>query len=521
MKIIIIGSGLSGLTAGALLAKEGHSVSIYEQNEKIGGVTATIEKNGYKWDWGQMLVPDLSEGEPGRKILDNLGISDRVKTIKSYREYYFPDFKIQRPKQYQGIYWRKQFLINLFPKEEKGLEKYYKIYDRVYDLIGLSQQTGLLSKLKLALTFLPLLRKKGWTAKQLMDYCFSDNKLKSVFTHILADYTSAPEDFPGLIIPIINAENQFDERVPLKYGKHQKRSSWVFVKNGYGELVNALAQAVKQNGGEIVTNTAVTKINVKEGTIKSINTSKGEEVFIDKIIASGGARELFLNLIGQDLLPQDFIETYLNHLNLTDSVFMVHLGVDYDPSIYQNGAPLCYYYLSYDLKDTLKKLREGFYHGGEEGFLVYIPTKHSPEMAPSGHHAITIYTIAPNEPINGTWEENKEEWAEKLLDIAERYIPELRAHEKTRLILTPVDFKKRTFLKRHAFGGTVPHMKISPPPHETPIQGLWFVGAQSETFGGVTAAMEGAKNVVERILKNSSNETNQSEQVSFSKFSKK
>jgi phytoene dehydrogenase-like protein len=49
--------------------------------------------------------------------------------------------------------------------------------------------------------------------------------------------------------------------------------------------------------------------------------------------------------------------------------------------------------------------QEGVYHEGEDGFLVYIPSVRSPEMAPSGHHAVTVYTIAPNHPTNGGWKE--------------------------------------------------------------------------------------------------------------------
>ena len=41
-KVIIIGSGMSGLTAGAYLVREGFDVTIFEQYNEIGGVTATI-----------------------------------------------------------------------------------------------------------------------------------------------------------------------------------------------------------------------------------------------------------------------------------------------------------------------------------------------------------------------------------------------------------------------------------------------------------------------------------------------
>ena len=504
MKIAVIGSGLAGLTSAALLVKEGHTVTVYEQHEKIGGVTATIEKDGYKWDWGQMLVPDLGEDEPGRKILEKLGISGKVKAIKSYRENYFPDFRISRPKNYQGPYWRKKYFKELFPEDAKGLDKYFKIYERIHDISVLVNKEGFLNKLKLFLKFLPIMKKKEWSAQKLMDYCFTNKKLQAIFIAILADYVISPEVFPGLIVPTINAESQYDERVPLDYGKHQHRQSWCFIENGTESIVNALAGYILENGGEILTSTAIKKINIENECVKSVVLSNKKEDVVDLVFASGGAKELFLDLIGNERLTQEFINTYINPLYTTESVFMVHLGVDYDPSIHQNGAALCYYYFTYDIEGSIEECKKGIYHEGNDGLLIYIPSKYSPKMAPPGHHAITVYTIAPNHPTNGSWNENKEDWAEKLLDLAERFIPGLREHAKTKIILTPEDFRNRTHLKNHAFGGTVPHLTVPPPQHKTPIKGLWFVGAQSENFGGVVTGMVGAENAVKKLLKEDS-----------------
>jgi phytoene dehydrogenase-like protein len=517
MKIIVIGSGLAGLTTAVLLAKKGHEVDVFEQNEKIGGVTATIEKYCLRWDWGQMLVPDLSPDESGRIILDKLGISNKLEVIKGYRENYFPDFRISKPKNFEGIYWRRNYFKKLFPEDAKGIDQYYKIYDRIHDLSALFNKSGLAAKLKLLLKFLPIMGKKNWSAQKLMNYCFSNKKLQAVFIGILADYVASPEVFPGLIIPIINAESQYDERVPLDYSGHEHRSSWVFIKNGCIELVNALAGALTKYGAKITTNLAVKKIMIEEGRVKGIITSDGNKHEADIVIASGGARELFLDLIGKDHLPEDFIEKYINNLFTTESVFMVHLGVDYDPSIYQNGAALCYYYLTYNIKGSIKECQKGIYHEGRDGFLVYMPSVHSPDMAPSGHHAVTVYTIAPNKPINGNWKDNMGEWAEKLLDLAEKFLPGLREHTKIKIIITPEDFKKRTYLKHHAFGGTVPHLTIPAPPHRTPIEGLWFVGAQSETYGGVVGAITGADNVVKMILKDMSSKSTKQTFKNFSK----
>ncbi|MFX0070755.1 MAG: phytoene desaturase family protein, partial [Candidatus Hermodarchaeota archaeon] len=422
-----------------------------------------------------------------------------------------------KPKTYQGREWRKNYFKKLFPEDTEGIDKYYEIYETIHDLVNLFNKTGLKSKLKLLFKAMKILKKKEWSAQELMDFCFSNDKLKAVFTGILADYVISPDDFPGLILPIINAESQYDERIPLDYGKHEHRSSWTYIIGGCIELVNALASVVESNGGKIISNTAVTKINVENNKVKSLIASDGKEYGVDIIVASGGAKELYLDLIGKELLPENFVKTYIDDLFTTESVFMVHLGVDYDPSIHQKGASLCYYYLNYDVKSAIKECMESQFHKGEHGFLAYISSKHSPNMAPEGFHAISIYTIAPNNPINGNWEKDKEEWADYLLEIAERFLPDLRKHEITRVIITPEDFKKRTNLKKHAFGGTVPHLKIPPPPHKSPIEGLWFVGAQSETYGGVTSAMTGAENVVEIILREVNKKKTKQTFKSFSK----
>jgi len=58
--VIVIGAGLSGLTAAAYLARAGHPVTLYEQATEIGGVTATLRENGYAWDLGPLLIEGMA-----------------------------------------------------------------------------------------------------------------------------------------------------------------------------------------------------------------------------------------------------------------------------------------------------------------------------------------------------------------------------------------------------------------------------------------------------------------------------
>ena len=112
---------------------------------------------------------------------------------------------------------------------------------------------------------------------------------------------------------------------------------------------------------------------------------------------------------------------------------------------------------------------------------------------------MTIYTVCPDKLNQGDWEERKQEYADKLLRYAELHIPELRQHIKVCEIITPEDWRKRTYLDHHAFGGIAPVLGARRPPHQTPIADLWFVGAQSESGGGMNSVIPSAFKVATQI----------------------
>jgi len=501
MKISIIGSGLSGLTAAALLSKQGHSVTVFEQHKKVGGVTASIKKDGYTWDLGPMILPDLAEDEPGGLIFKKLGIESRVKTKQSYREYSFPDYRIKREKECTNPQWVKDKLKSIFPDESKGLDSYYRYHEKVMDINALQTKGGLFNIAKLLIKYFSLGKKKSWSAQDLVDYYFKDKKLKAFFISILADYVCSTSDFPGIAIPVINSTVEFDERTPLDFGNHEHRSSWRVIENGTITLVDALVDVIEDYGGKIITEAAVEKIRIEDGKAVGVEYNDGKNESCDIVIASGGLKNLFERMVGYEYLTDEFIEKHLADPSLTESVFMLNLGVDYDAAKLQNNSPICYYYNTYDVDNSIKECKEGIYHKGDDGFLVYIFSAHSKDMAPKGYQSMQVYTIAPNNPVNGDWEKNKEEWADHLLGLAEKHFPDLRKHIETKVILTPKDFQNRTHLDFHSFGGCTPNIHVSPPNHKTPIENLWFVGAQSNSFGGVTGAMTGADRVVIEILK--------------------
>jgi phytoene dehydrogenase-like protein len=85
------------------------------------------------------------------------------------------------------------------------------------------------------------------------------------------------------------------------------------------------------------------------------------------------------------------------------------------------------------------------------------------------------------------------------VNYGEQHIPGLREHTLLRKIVTPEDFRKMTHLEHHAFGGLAPVMGAWRAAHQTPVAGLWFVGAQSESGGGMNNVIPGTYKVARKI----------------------
>jgi all-trans-retinol 13,14-reductase len=505
MKTIVIGSGMSGLTAAAYLAQAGHAVIVYEQFASIGGVTATLHQGGYSWDLGPLLLEKFGPGEQANSVLRELGVAEQIEVVREDRGISFPDFSLWKPEAYAGPYWRRERLKGLFPEESEALDRYYEFYDRVLDLMALArrvEESGSLTSLPLKLrmwhSFQKVKQMAGWSAAQVMEHFFQREELRALFTAILADFVVLPSEFPGLGVPATHVETAFDKRIPLQVSKAGPRTGYWYIRGGVGRVVEALAGAIRARGGQIHTSATVDRILVEGGRATGVRLANGHVEPADLVLASGGAKETFYELVGREHLSDGYVKG-IEALTPMESVLMVQLGVDVDPGEYQPAA-LCYYYGTYDIEGGVKRCRDGNYHEGKDGFLIYVPSMHSPGMAPRGHHAVTIYTIAPNVLSGGTWEQRREEMAEKLVAEAERYIPGLREHTQMAITLTPDDFQKRTHLRHHAFGGIAPVMGVPNPAHMTPVAGLWFIGAQSESGGGVAGVMIGARKVARRIL---------------------
>ena len=127
VKIVIVGAGLGGLTAAALLAKAGHDVTVLEKNSWIGGKSRRIEVAGQRIDTGPSLVTFPAVLDELFSRYDKLGSASQASAIA--------DLKLERLPEV-GKYFFGDEVVNLPVQTDHKWHEAWSRFDREHGHLG-------------------------------------------------------------------------------------------------------------------------------------------------------------------------------------------------------------------------------------------------------------------------------------------------------------------------------------------------------------------------------------------------
>lgn len=409
--VVIIGSGMGGMSCGLILAKEGKKVCILEKNAQIGGTLQTFKRDGAKFDTGVHYVGGLEKGQPLYPYFKYLDIFKDVDIkkldIDGYDRISFDGDEIMYPHA-QGYDNFKKQLLKYFPEEEEALDNYIK------DIRELCNNFGLYNLFKDNSDVNEYdLMHEGATQK--INSYTKNEKLRQVLS--------------GSNLLYAGEENKTPFYVHALVVNSYIMSAYKFI-NGGSQISRSLNYSINKLGGVIVRNAEVTAINHDKNNVSSVSLKDGRVIKADTFI-SNVHPSLTLDLMDTSLMRKSYTKR-IKSIENTISVFTLYLTLK--PKALKAFNYNRYHFSSADVWNVGKYTDENW---GEDLAVFGLPDPKNPDY--TGAMSIMAYMrIEEMEPwldsVNTTTEVNdrgqdytafKEEKAQKLLKKADKIIPGL------------------------------------------------------------------------------------------------
>jgi phytoene dehydrogenase-like protein len=239
--IIIIGSGLGGLTAGAKLAKEGKKVLLVEQHDRPGGCATTFKRKDFTFEVGLHEMDGLDRRDMKTRIFNDLGVFNEVEFLKVPEFYHFTNgrFEITMPHDPDEAI---RTLTEKFPDEEIGIKAYF---EQILNARKKAKESEGKPEISLG---------------QFLDSIIQNEDLKLVLLGNLGYFHDDPFT------------------ISLNYYSVAQGSYFQgggnFIRGGSQKLSNYLSDLIERNGGKVILKHLVTEILTENGKAAGIRYNK-------------------------------------------------------------------------------------------------------------------------------------------------------------------------------------------------------------------------------------------------------
>ncbi len=433
--IIIIGSGISGLSAGCMMLKNSSDkkILIIEKNSYTGGYVTAYEKSGYVFETTQLFpnVPD---------ILEYLGLKIKLKKFPGtfMRRIIVDKGEVSEYRLPAGADNMVKYLSDKFPSEALKIKKFMKYSQEAFAQVK-KLKANMTFKDKLLIPFKApkVLANLNKTYSRYIDsFGITDIKLREVLESF-ASFSGTPAE-RGSSILTFGAMLSTGEQCYRPYGF-------------YDEFPAEMTELFQKMGGEVRLSSEVEKIVIKNNCVEGIQV-KGDKGFIkaDIVITTIDPMHCLKDLVGYENLPAEYVEKLAGIL-MSPSSINVSIGLDDKIDMTKYDLDYPYNVISTEFGTTEKLYKAAI--DGDNGFSK--DCFHMGVVCPSlvtGSKNILTLRCVPfgmnswnkwRETDRKKYDEEKNKWADFFIDIAEKYfVPDLKKHIVVKDISTPATYSR-------------------------------------------------------------------------------
>lgn len=464
--IVIIGSGLGGLSCGAVLAKNGHRVTVLEQGAQVGGCLQCFTRKGAKFETGMHFVGSALRGQTLDRLMRYLEIDRSVSLVPLDSSAY--DIVALGGRRYRFANGREAFVNQLaadFPNQRGNLERYFDIVQQVasassvhtLDSDGADEAVNTEYQLR--------------SINEVIDSVITHPLLAKVLVGNLPLYAAEKDKTPFSTHAFItDFYNQSAFRIA----------------GGSDAVASALVETVRRYGGEVRTRCRATAIKCDDTHATAVETATGESLACDWVVSAIHPMRT-LELLDTRLIRPAFRHR-VNTIPQTVGVFSVYLHfkpgtVPYLNSNYygyEGGTPWgCEHYTD----DEWPK-----------GFLYMHFCQEQGQQFASTGVLLSYMQMSDLEQWKGTrtgrrgadYEDFKRRKAQRLLAVLERHFPGIGAAIEHYYTSTPLTYLDYTGTEGGSMYGNARDIHLGAAcrvPHRTRVPNLLLAGQNINSHG--------------------------------------
>lgn len=483
-KVIVIGSGLGGISAAISLAQEGYAVTIHEKNAKIGGKLNVLKEAGYTFDLGPSILtlPHIFERlfeRSGRRMSDYIPI----RPVRPHWRNFFEDGKVVDLDPDPFVMAAEARKVG---EDPENVERFLKYSADLYDLVnagyfehGLDTTADFREFYGLGkfLKFDLFRTMHGGVARFL-----KTRHMRDIFDYFIKYVGSSAYHSPAFMNCMATIQFRYD--------------LW-YVDGGLYHIALGLQRLMDELGVEVRLNSEVAEVHKQNGRVTGITANGGFHA-ADIIVSNMEVIPAYEKLLAED---KDFMRG-LEKYEPSCSGLVLELGLDRK---YEQLAHHNFFFSDHQREHFRTVFRK---HGLPPDPTIYLvaASRTDPTVAPEGCDCLKILPHIPYiDDANPLTREDYLRFKERVIDKLERMgLTDLRKHVVFEHCWTPLDIREQYNSNKGSIYGVVSdrfkNLAFKAPKQSPKYPNLFFVGGSVNPGGGMPMVVLCGQNVAKKVV---------------------